>query len=142
MSRRDPKRLRRLLHLRRRQEETARRQLADSLRRAAEISDEVRVRTDALESALAGRRTPEQRRHLDVIVEIATPAILAAQAAEASALGAVAELRREWNKSAIRLKGMERLEERAREAELERIAEDEMRRIDDALMGRLRGDTP
>ena len=72
MSRRDPKRLRRLLDLRRRQEKTARRQLADSLRRAAEISDVVRVRTDELESALAGRHIPEHRRHLDLLVEIAT----------------------------------------------------------------------
>lgn len=142
MSRRNPARLRRLLDLRRRQEENARVQLAQSLRRAAALSDEVRSRTDALEAAIAGSPEPRMRRHLDTLVEIATPAILAAQAAEASAMGTVDELRREWHKAAIRLKGMERLEERATTAEEERLAAAELRRLDDALMSRLRKDRP
>ena len=118
---RDLGRLRRLLDLRRRQEEQARVQLAQSLQKASEISDEVRARTEAFERVLGGDTAPRQRSPLDTLLEFAEPALLAARAAEASALGAVEEVRREWNRAAIRLKGMERLEER-RVAEIDEAA--------------------
>lgn len=142
MTRRDPNRLRRLLDLRHRQEETARRHLAESLRRASDISAELKARTDALNSALTGQHDPVRRRHLDILVEMATPAIRAAAAAEASALGTADELRREWEKTAVRLKGIERLHENAVAERDERMTRDEARRLDDALTSRLREDRP
>ena len=66
---RDISRLRRLLDLRRRQEEHARVQLAQSLQKASEISDEVRARTQAFERVLEGDATPRQRPHLDALLD-------------------------------------------------------------------------
>lgn len=130
------RRLRRLLDLRRRQEETARIQLAQSMEKAAELSEEVRQRTEALESVLAGTPHVRRRSHLDALVEMTTPAMLAARAAEASAMNTVVEIRREWSRAAVRLKGLERLEENhAAEAEAEEAAET-ARQIDDAIVGR------
>ncbi len=129
-------RLRRLLDLRRRQEENARVQLAQSLQRAATISDEVRVRTEALESVLAGAEQPHRRSHLDALREMTMPAILAAQAAEASAMNTVVEIRREWNRAAIRLKGLERLEEKHVEAVREEHRRDRATQTDDAMTSR------
>lgn len=117
---RDRQRLRRLVDLRRRQERQARSQLAQSLQKVAEISEEVRVRTEAFERVLEGDTNPRQRTHLATLMEFVEPTIQAARAAEASAMGAAAEVRREWQRTAMRLKGMERLEER-RLAELEEI---------------------
>lgn len=129
---RDLRRLRRLIDLRRRQEEQARLQLAQSLRKASELSDEVRARTEAFERALEGETAPRQRPHLEALLDFAEPALLAARAAEASALGAVDEVRREWNRAAVRLKGMERLEERTVHERDEKIAEAERHALDDA----------
>ena len=84
---RNTQRLRRLLDLRKRQEEQARVQLAQSLKKAAEISDEVKARTEALERALDGNPEPRVRSHLETLMVMAEPAIRAAQAAEASAMG-------------------------------------------------------
>lgn len=119
---RDLKRLRRLVDLRRRQEEQARAQLAQSLRKASEISEEVRARTEAFERVLEGDAAPRERRQLETLLEFAEPAIVAARAAEASAIGAAEEVRREWQRTAMRLKGMEKLEDR-RVAEIEEIVE-------------------
>ena len=64
------------------------------------------------------------------------PQNCAARAAEASAFGAVEEVRREWNRAAIRLKGMERLEER-RVAEIEEAtAEFDRLTVEDATTRR------
>ncbi len=133
---RDAKRLRRLLDLRRRQEEAARVQLAQSLRRAAEISDEVRDRTEALEDVLGGNLEPRRRQHLETITSIAQPAILAAHAAESSARGTAEEIRREWRRTARRLKGLERLEDRRVAEELEVGVRSERQQIDDAMSSR------
>lgn len=134
---RSPRRLARLLDLRRRQEEAARVQLAQSLRRAATISDEVRTRSEALEDVLAGERPVRERSNLEMLTEIATPAILAAKAAEASAMGAVQEIRREWNRTAVRLKGIERADERQRDAAREAEAAVALRALDDAMTSRV-----
>jgi flagellar protein FliJ len=134
-------RLRRLLDLRRRQEENARVQLAQSLQRAATLSDEVRSRTEALESALAGAELPHRRSHLDVLREMTTPAILAAQAAEASAMSTVVEIRREWKRAAIRLKGLERLEEKHIEAIRDEQRRDVATQRDDAMTSRFGKET-
>ena len=134
-------RLRRLLDLRRRQEETARVQLAQSMQKAAELSDEVRQRTEALESVLSGSAaspTPARRSHLDALVEMTTPAMKAARAAEASAMNTVVEIRREWSRAAVRLKGLERLEENHRAAAEEEQARENARQTDDAIVGRFR----
>ncbi len=133
---RDAKRLRRILDLRKRQEEQARVQLAQSLRKAAEISDEVKARTEALERALEGDSTPRVRSHLETLMVMAEPAIRAAQAAEASAMGAAEEVRREWNRAAQRLKGMERLDERRAEEVAERQASQEKAALDDSASNR------
>lgn len=135
-----PKRLARILTLRRRQEEAARVQLARSMEKAAEISDEVKARTDALESVLAGQTIVTQRTQLDVLADAATPAIVAAKAASASAVGAVSELRQEWVRTAIRMKGLERLEERRIEAQRLEEQRDESLRLEDSVSSRLRGD--
>lgn len=133
---RTPRRLHRLLGLRRRQEEAARIQLAQSMEKAAELSDEVRQRTEALESVLSGSPQPRRRSHLDALVEMTTPALLAARAAEASAMNTVVEIRREWSRAAVRLKGLERLEENhATEARAEEALET-ARQTDDAIVGR------
>ena len=135
---RSPHRLRRLLDLRRRQEETARIQLAQSMARAAELSDEVRHRTEALESVLAGSGTPPARRsHLEALIEVTTPAMLAARAAEASALNTVVEIRREWSRAAVRLKGLERLEKNDQAAAAAEEAREAARQTDDAIIGRI-----
>ena len=133
---RDTKRLRRLLDLRRRQEEAARVQLAKSLRRAADISDEVRDRTEALEAVLGGNLEPRRHPHLAAIAAIAEPAILAAHAAEVSARGAAEEIRREWRRTAKRLKGLERLDERRHAEEFELIQRGERAETDDAINSR------
>lgn len=133
---RSPHRLRRLLQLRRRQEETARVQLAQSLQRAATISDEVRARTEALESVISGVPVGRQRSNLDALSEIAAPAILAAQAAEASAISTAVEIRREWKRAAIRLKGLERLEEKHAEEARQKQARETARDVDDAMTSR------
>lgn len=133
---RDAKRLRRILDLRKRQEEQARVQLAQSLRKAAEISDEVKARTEALERALDGDASPRVRSHLETLMVMAEPAIRAAQAAEASAMGAAEEVRREWNRAAQRLKGMERLDERRAEDAAERQASQENAALDDSASNR------
>ena len=133
---RDAKRLRRLLDLRKRQEEQTRVQLAQSLRKAAEISDEVKARTEALERALEGSTEPRRRSHLESLMVMAEPAILAAQAAEASAMGAAEEVRREWNRAAQRLKGMERLDDRRVEEEAEIEADREKAAFDDSASNR------
>ena len=133
---RNTQRLRRLLDLRKRQEEQARVQLAQSLKKAAEISDEVKARTEALERALDGNPEPRVRSHLETLMVMAEPAIRAAQAAEASAIGAAHEVRREWNRAAQRLKGMERLEDRHLEAETERRVSQEKAQLDDSASNR------
>ena len=133
---RDAKRLRRLVDLRRRQEETARVQLAQSLQKAAEISDEVRVRSEALEAALAGNPEPRRKEHLEALLEIAQPALNAAQAAEASARGAAEEIRREWRRTAKRLKGMERLDDRHEAEQLAFRRRADQAHFDDALSSR------
>ena len=130
------KRLRRLLDLRKRQEEQARVQLAQSLRKAAEISDEVKARTEALERAIDGNTEPRRRSHLESLMEMAEPAILAAKAAEASAMGAAEEVRREWNRAAQRLKGMERLDDRRAEEQAEVEADREKAALDDSASNR------
>jgi len=135
---RKPHRLRRLLDLRRRQEETARVQLAQSMEKAAQLSDEVRQRTEALESVLAGSHQPMRRSHLDALVEMTTPAMLAARAAEASAMNTVVEIRREWSRAAVRLKGLERLEENDLAAVEAEEALETARQTDDAIVGRFR----
>ena len=133
---RSPNRLRRLLDLRRRQEENARVQLAQSLHRAAGISAEVRARTEALELVLSGHGTTVRRPHLEVLTAMTTPAILAAQAAEASAVSTVMEIRREWNRAAIRLKGLERLDEKHTEEARQDELRDAAHQADDAVVGR------
>lgn len=133
---RDAKRLRRLLDLRRRQEEQARVQLATSLRKAADISDEVKARTKALERVLDGRPEPSHRAHLESLLELAQPAIFAAQAAEASAMAAADEVRREWNRAAQRLKGMERLDDRRAEEHAEAEVGREKAALDDSTSNR------
>ena len=133
---RDAKRLRRILDLRKRQEEQARVQLAQSLRKAAEISDEVKARTEALERALEGQPEPRVRSHLETLMVMAEPAIRAAQAAEVSAMGAAEEVRREWNRAAQRLKGMERLDERRTEEEAEIRSTREKAALDDSASNR------
>ncbi|MCH1435162.1 MAG: hypothetical protein L7U56_05790 [Acidimicrobiales bacterium] len=133
---RDQKRLRRILDLRKRQEEQARVQLAQSLRKAAEISDEVKARTQALERALEGDQSPRVRPHLETLMVMAEPAIRAAQAAEASAIGAAEEVRREWNRAAQRLKGMERLDERRTEEIAEQQASQDKLALDDSASNR------
>ncbi|MEM9466660.1 MAG: hypothetical protein AAGA90_14905 [Actinomycetota bacterium] len=133
---RNAQRLRRLLDLRKRQEEQARVQLAQSLKKAAEISDEVKARTEALERALEGNPEPRVRSHLETLMVMAEPAIRAAQAAELSAMGAAQEVRREWNKAAQRLKGMERLEDRRIEEQAERRATREKAELDDSASNR------
>jgi flagellar export protein FliJ len=130
-----------LLDLRRRQEETARIQLAKSMEKAAELSEEVRQRTEALESVLSGSPQPARRRHLDALVEVTTPAMLAARAAEASAMSTMVEIRREWSRAAVRLKGLERLEENQAAADDAHEAVESAREIDDAIIGRFRGPT-
>ncbi len=133
---RNTQRLRRLLDLRKRQEEQARVQLAQSLKKAAEISDEVKARTEALERALEGSPEPRVRSHLETLMVMAEPAIRAAQAAEVSAMGAAQEVRREWNKAAQRLKGMERLEDRHLEEQAERRANQDKAQLDDSASNR------
>ena len=133
---RNAQRLRRLLDLRKRQEEQARVQLAQSLKKAAEISDEVKARTEALERALEGSPEPRVRSHLETLMVMAEPAIRAAQAAEVSAMGAAQEVRREWNKAAQRLKGMERLEDRRIEEQAERRSNQEKAELDDSASNR------
>ncbi len=133
---RNTQRLRRLLDLRKRQEEQARVQLAQSLKKAAEISDEVKARTEALERALEGSPEPRVRSHLETLMVMAEPAIRAAQAAEVSAMGAAQEVRKEWNKAAQRLKGMERLEDRHLEEQAERRANQEKAQLDDSASNR------
>ena len=133
---RNTQRLRRLLDLRKRQEEQARVQLAQSLKKAAEISDEVKARTEALERALEGSPEPRVRSHLETLMVMAEPAIRAAQAAEVSAMGAAQEIRREWNKAAQRLKGMERLEDRHLEEQAERRANQDKAQLDDSASNR------
>ncbi len=135
---RTPHRLRRLLDLRRRQEEAARIQLAQSMEKVAELSEEVRQRTEALESVLTGSAPPARRSHLDALIEMTTPAMLAARAAEASAMNTVVEIRREWSRAAVRLKGLERLEENAQAAAAEKEAAEVARETDDAIVGRFR----
>lgn len=134
---RSSNRLRRLLQLRRRQEETARVQLAQSMQKAAALSDEVRARTEALDAVLAGSPQPRRRSHLDALVEMTTPAILAARAAEASAASTVVEIRKEWTRAAIRLKGLERLEENHLAAAHDADTKDVARQTDDAIVGRI-----
>ena len=133
---RNTQRLRRLLDLRKRQEEQARVQLAQSLKKAAEISDEVKARTEALERALEGQPEPRVRSHLETLMVMAEPAIRAAQAAEVSAMGAAEEVRREWNRAAQRLKGMERLDERRTEEEAEIRSTREKAALDDSASNR------
>lgn len=133
---RNTARLRRLLDLRKRQEEQARVQLAQSLKKAAEISDEVKARTEALERALEGRSEPRVRSHLETLMVMAEPAIRAAQAAEVSAMGAAEEVRREWNRAAQRLKGMERLDDRHAEEQAELRSNQEKAALDDSASNR------
>lgn len=134
-------RLARLLDLRRRQEENARQNLAQSLRHAAGISEEVRHRTEALEAAIGGEPSPRRLRHLETMAAIAEPAIFAARAAELSARSTAEELRRDWQKTARRLKGLERLEEN--HVEQERVERERQARIelDDLITSRHRKDT-
>jgi flagellar export protein FliJ len=134
---RTPHRLRRLLDLRRRQEEAARIQLAQSMAKAAELSEEVRQRTEALESVLSGSQPSARRSHLDALVEMTAPATLAARAAEASAMSTVVEIRREWSRAAVRLKGLERLEENDLAAAEAKDAREAARQTDDAIVGRI-----
>ena len=134
-------RLARLLDLRRRQEETSRQHLAQSLRHAAEISSEVRVRTEALEAAIGGQPSPRRLRHLDTVAAIAEPAIFAARAAELSARGAAEELRRDWQRAARRLKGLERLEENRAAEEREASERQNRVELDDLITSRHRKDT-
>jgi len=134
-------RLARLLDLRRRQEETARQNLSESLRNAAEISDEVRNRTQALEAAIGGQPNPHRLRHLETMAAIAEPAIFAARAAELSARSAAEELRRDWQKTARRLKGLERLEENRAEQEREDRERQIRVELDDLITSRHRKDT-
>ncbi len=110
------KRLRRLVDIRRRQEESARSALADSLRNASAISEEVRMRSEALGSLLSGV-APASRRQVEPLAEAASTAIAAAKAAESAAYGTVEEIRKDWAATATRLQGAERLEQRATEAE-------------------------
>lgn len=134
-------RLARLLDLRKRQEENARQNLAQSLRHAAQISDEVRSRTEALEAALGGRPTPRRLRHMETMASIAEPAIFAARAAELSARSAVEELRRDWQKTARRLKGLERLEQNRAEEEREDSERRARVELEDLITSRHRKDT-
>lgn len=134
-------RLARLLDLRRRQEETARQNLSESLRNAAEISDEVRHRTQALEAAIGGQPHPRRLRHLETMAAIAEPAIFAARAAELSARSAAEELRRDWQKTARRLKGLERLEQNRAEQEREDRERQIRVELDDLITSRHRKDT-
>lgn len=134
--RRSPRRLARLLDIRRRQEEAARVQLAQSLRKAADLSDEVRSRSEALETVLAGQRPVRERAQLDALSEFATPAILAARAAEASAMAAAQEIRREWQRTATRLKGIERVDEKQRRERREIEDQADRRAFDDAVTAR------
>ncbi len=139
--RRSPFQLRRLLDLRRRQEETSRRDLAESVRKASSISEEVRHRTEALDAVLRGNpEDPTRRRHVEMIADVAGHAVAAARAAEASAHGTAEELRREWQRAARRLKGLERLEEKARIERIETEARLEQARVDEAITSRLRED--
>ncbi|MEM9200519.1 MAG: hypothetical protein AAGC53_02620 [Actinomycetota bacterium] len=133
---RDSKRLSRILNLRRRQEEQARVQLAQSLQKAAQISDEVKARTEALERALEGGSAPRRRSHMATLMDMAEPALRAAQAAEASAMGTAEEVRREWNRAAQRLKGMERLDDRRSEEAAEAQASIEKAAFDDSASNR------
>lgn len=136
MTRRSPFQLRRLLDLRRRQEETSRVQLAQSLRKVSSISDEVRHRSEALEAVLQGSADPTRRQHAQMIADMANHAIVAARAAEASAQGTAEELRREWQRAARRLKGLERLEEKKRLDQAEADARAERVRVDEAVTSR------
>lgn len=138
MTHRSPFQLKRLLDLRRRQEETSRVNLAESMRKASSISDEVRQRTEALDAVLQGNTEPARRRHAEMIADVASHAVAAARAAEASAHGTAEELRREWQRAARRLKGLERLEEKARIDRLEAEARIEQARVDEAITSRLR----
>ncbi|MFQ5558860.1 MAG: hypothetical protein ACE5GB_15305, partial [Acidimicrobiales bacterium] len=83
-------RLRRLLGLRRRQEEQARAQLAQSLRRVSELSDEVRARSDALEAVMRGRE-PKRHAAVEAITDASSLAVAAVRAAEASAMSTTDE---------------------------------------------------
>ncbi len=139
MTRRSVFQLRRLLDLRRRQEESSRVQLAASLRKASTISDEVRHRSQALESVLRGTE-PTGRRHAEMIADVASHAVAAARAAEASAHGTAEELHREWQRAARRLKGLERLEAKKRLAQHEAESRAEALRVDEAVSSRLRED--
>ncbi len=139
MSRRSAFQLRRLLDLRRRQEETSRVQLAASLRKASSISDEVRHRSQALEAVLRGTE-PTRRSQAEMIADVASHAVAAARAAEASAHGTADELHREWQRAARRLKGLERLEEKQKAEQTEADARDERARVDDAITSRFRED--
>ena len=67
---------------------------------------------------------------------MAEPAIRAAQAAEASAMGAAEEVRREWNRAAQRLKGMERLDDRRTEEVAEQQAGQDKLAFDDSASNR------
>lgn len=114
-------------------------QLAASLRKASTISDEVRLRSQALESVLRGTE-PTRRRHAEMIADVASHAVAAARAAEASAHGTAEELHREWQRAARRLKGLERLEEKKHVAQQEGERRAEALRIDEAITSRLRED--
>ena len=133
-------RLSRLLDLRRRQEETSRQHLATSLRHAAKLSDEVRNRTEALEAALSGQPSASRRRHLDAVAQIAEPAIFAARAAELSARSAAEELRRDWQRAARRLKGLERLQETRAEQERELADRNARLELEDLVTSRHKKD--
>lgn len=129
------KRLRRLVDIRRRQEESARSALADSLRHASEISEEVRLRSEALGSVMSGD-TPVSRRQAEPLVAAAGNAIAAAKAAESSAYATVEEIKKDWMATATRLQGAERLTQRATEAERELELSQDRVAVDEAVTSR------
>ncbi len=110
-------------------------QLGSSLQKVSELSDEVKERSDALESVLRGA-DPGRKHRMEAITDAASMAILAARAAEASAVHTAEEIRRTWRRAVTRVDGLERVEERALE-----VARDDRRRaeahaVDDAVATR------
>ena len=130
-------RLRRLLDLRRRQEETARSQLASSLHRVSELSDEVKQRSNALERVLRGT-APGRKRRVEAIADAASTAILAARAAEASAIRTTDEIRNTWRRALRRVDGLERVEQRVADAAHEAERRAERSAVDEVVSSRAR----
>lgn len=130
------KRLRRLVDIRRRQEESARSALAASLRHASEISEEVRLRSEALDSVMSGV-APVTRRQNEPLLDAAGKAITAAKAAESAAYGTVEEIRADWAATATRLQGAERLEQRATDAQKQDELSQGRAVLDDDITSRL-----